>query len=372
MSDHPPFTFVELSTAFEGLTAYQVQFERMVNPEASSPPEQWHQKGRCRRAFGRAVVIDPKVLQIQIYPFFELIHRSFVAGTPNFVRVGPNLGTTVAEFIYGGGGPEIRDLKRLDPSRAKAAQEELSRVILACNTLQAGFVRSNGFVVCPKPGSKKPEFIPKPQDALGLDDQKFVPLGAIKDTRKRTGLTFDGRYDILEIAPEVRVRRFQVAGHKPVDRLPELAICSPVILESCRIKVPEDIPFCPKNTDQTIGNEVNWDPASTCTSFTAFGVTETRQVVAVSMFESLRGERPASDRGITATEMAWLLANPVLGCTDGVIGGGSADVQQYLDVASDTLPALLEAPPRFKRPGEESVEVVGARGLGAILAVLQR
>ena len=365
---------MELSTAFKGLTAYKVQFERTVNPKASSPPEEWHQKGRCRRAFGRAIVIDPKVLQIQIYPFFELIHRSFVAGTPNFVRVGPNLGTTVAEFIYGGGGPEIRDLEHLDAERAASAHEELTRVIFACNTLQAGFVRSNGFVVCPKPGGKKPEFVCKPQNALGLNDRQFIPLGKVHGTKERPDETFDGRYDIIEIAPKVRVRQLKVKNHKPhaEDDLPDLAICSPMILESGRIKVPEDILYCSKRKDQTIGNEVNWDPANTCTSFTAIGVTETRRVVAVSMFESLRGERPASDRGITATEMAWLLTDPVLGCTDGVIGGGSADVQQYLDVTSDTHPALLEAPPRFKRPGEESVKVVGARGLGAILAVLQR
>jgi hypothetical protein len=92
------------------------------------------------------------------------------------------------------------------------------------------------------------------------------------------------------------------------------------------------------------------------------------------MFESLRGSDPARNRGITASEMGWLMAQqPELGATDGVIGGRAADTQQFLDADCGDMPMLLEAPPRFKRPEEGGVmEVAGARGLGAILAALQK
>jgi hypothetical protein len=91
------------------------------------------------------------------------------------------------------------------------------------------------------------------------------------------------------------------------------------------------------------------------------------------MFESLRQGNPARNRGITASEMGWLLSQPELGARDGVIGGGAADTQQFLDADCDGMPTLLEAPPRLKRPEEGGVkEVEGARGMGAIFAALHR
>ena len=88
------------------------------------------------------------------------------------------------------------------------------------------------------------------------------------------------------------------------------------------------------------------------------------------MFESIRSRGPARNRSITASEMGWLLAK--LGATEGIIGGGGADTQQFLDAGSGDLPMVLEAAPRFKHPKEGGgAEVQGARGLGAILAALQ-
>jgi hypothetical protein len=375
VNEQKPFKFIKVETRFDGVKAYKVLFARTVVPAADETPDKWTSRGAVRRAFGRALVLDPKKVDLKIYPCYELIHRSWMPGTHNFVRLGPNLGTTVREFIFDGGGPELRDLSRFDKQRGKRVYNELRRCFFACNTLQTGFVRSNGFVIAPQPGEQPPGpvLFRKPDGAFGLFDREYLPLGPITRQRDKEvePTRFNGLYDVIVLELNPRVCTLQLRANQCGGPLPGLAICSPIVLKDGIPKPPEDIPYCSNNVDQTIGNEVNWDPATACTSFTAFGVGKGK-IVAVSMFESLRAGDPACNRGITASEMGWLMSRPKLGAKDGVIGGGAADTQQFLAADCDGMPTLLEAPPRFKRAEEGGVaEVLGARGLGAIFAALQ-
>jgi len=264
--------------------------------------------------------------------------------------------------------------------RGASIGPQVSRCFFACNTLQAGFVRSNGFVIACEPGGDptRPLLWHKPEGAFGLYDRDYVPLGLTKregppgQCRKVKGLRteFDGRYEAVVFQPSPALAEISLSANEATAPLPQLAICSPFVLHHGIPRTPGEIQFCPNDVDQTIGNEVNWNPLTTCTSFTAFGVAENR-IVVVSMFETLRGGDPARNRGITASEMGWLLK--VLEAEDGVIGGGAADTQQFFDVDVCGLPTLLEAAPRFKRPEEGgAVEVQGARGLGAIFAAVQK
>ena len=374
ISKETSFTFSEIEIPFDGVEAYNVFFESTVIPVRDKSPDEWTSKGAPRRAFGRAILLNPQKVALRIYPFYELIHRSWMPGTHNFVRLGPNLGTSLSEFIYDGGGPELKDLTKFDKERGGRVVDELGRCVFACNTLQTGFVRGNGFVVAPQPGEQPPHsiLIRKPDGALGPYDREYVPLGPTERKRKGT-IHFNGRYDVIVLAPEPRVCQLPLEQNQCQEPLPELAFSSPIILEGGNPKVPQEVDYCPNDIDQTVGNEVNWHPATTCTSFTAFGINRQKWLVVVSMIEGLRMGNPPRNRGITASEMGWLMSQPELGATDGVIGGGAADTQQFLDVDCDDMPMLLEAPPRFKRPEEGGVaEVLGARGLGAIFAVLQK
>lgn len=382
----PIFKFDPIPTQFRGAEAYAIAFETFAVPCKNDPPNRWTSIGGRRRAFGRAVRFDPSEVELRIYPFYELIHRSWIPGTHHYVREGPNLGTSVWEFIYDQGGPELKQLGRLSKTRADRVRKELGRVFFACNGPNAGYVRSNCFVVTRDPGTDplpgesvppteaiaKPQLIAKPKGAGGLDDRLYVPLGPVQRQREGKLVSFSGRYDVFVFKPQPRIDRLPVNDNQCAGPLPELAICSPVILENGNAKAPADLAYCPKGLDQTVENEVNWDPETTCTSFTGFGATEDRKIVVVSMFESIRGGEPTRNRGITASEIGWLMSESPLDAVEGVIGGGSADTQQFLDADCKGMPALLEAPPRFKRPEEVSTEVLGPRGLGAIFAVFPK
>jgi hypothetical protein len=185
-NEQKPFELYEIEMPYDGVKAYKVLFARMAIPASNEPPAEWASKGAVRRAFGRAVVLDPEKVDLRIYPFYELIHRSWKPGTTNFVRLGPNLGTTVKEFIYDGGGPELKGLSDFDAQRGQCVHDELARCFFACNTLQTGFVRSNGFVIAPQPGQQppSPQLIRKPDGACGLREREYVALGPTIRTRR--------------------------------------------------------------------------------------------------------------------------------------------------------------------------------------------
>jgi len=367
--DKAHFRKVAIDGPCKGVTAYRVGFETTFIPNPKD------ESARMRKAFGRAVVLDPVEVELRIYPFYELIHRSWRPGTRNFVREHPtiNLGTSVRQFIYEDGGPELGDLWG---ERGQRVRDEVFRCVFACNTLQTGFVRGNGFVIAPPhPGmDEPPELICKPQEAPGRYDPTFIPLGpppqGVEDC------DFDGHYDTIILAPHPKVARLLVNGTKwygePDARL---AFSSPIILESDKFpdiryhRNPKDAND-PTSGRGTIGNEVNWDPKITCTSFTAFGYTQDGLIVVASMFEEVEPGLTGQNRGILAHEMALLLRRE-FNAQGGVIAGGAADPQQFL--RGDLPDELLEAGSRAKQATEHGApEVIGPRGLGAIFAVLRK
>jgi len=363
------FRKVVIGSPCNGVTAYRVRFETTFIPDPEKAP------ARIRKAFGRAVVLDPADVELRIYLFYELIHRSWRPGTRNFVHEHPtiNLGTSVGQFIYEDGGPELRDLWG---KRGQRLRDEVFRCVFACNTLQTGFVRGNGFVIAPPhPGmDEPPELICKPPEAPGRYDHTFIPLGPPPQSVK--DCDFDGHYDTIILAPHPKVTKLPVDGTK-WDGEPDtlLAFSSPIILMSDEFP---DIPYHPNPKDAndptsgrgTIGNEVNWDPKTTCASFTAFGCTEDGLIVVVSMFEEVEPRLTGRNCGILAHEMALLLRDE-FDAQCAVIAGGAADTQQFL--RGDLPNELLEAGRRAKQATEHGApEVIGPRGLGAIFAILQK
>ena len=379
--DEDPFDIEDVGSPYAGLTVYRVRFGRTFIPERGAPPDACGPKAgrpKFHTAVGRAVVLEPDHFDLRVYPFYELIHRSWMAGTRNFVRFAPsiNLGTSLQEFVFNGGGPELRDLKG---ERKGCVEDELDRCIFACNTLQTNFVRGNGFVVCPPiPGGndKSAQLICKPPDAPGMLDDHYEYLGPTEIAGKDGTVTgFDGKYHTLILQHAEGgpiVGSFRVGDNKWADSpSPDLAVCSPRVLRDGKPLSASDIPYCDKSKRQTVGNEVNWDPEKTCTSFTGLGVTAEGSIVVASMFEGSHRADSERGRGILATEMGWLMKR--LGAQDGVIGGGSGDTQQFLEADCGDMPRLMLAPSRSKKPEEVALgEVEGPRGLGAIFAVLQK
>jgi len=95
-----------------------------------------------------------------------------------------------------------------------------------------------------------------------------------------------------------------------------------------------------------------------------FEVVPDGEIVVASMFQSEIGR----NCGIHVKEMAYLLKER-FGAQRAVIGGGSADTQQFL--RGDFPDELLEVGARPKLATESAApEVFGPRGLGAIFAVL--
>ncbi len=358
-------------SALHGLDLAAVKIEPRENPCDGIKAFAVNFESAFRRAVGRAVVITPSKVELRLYPFYELIHRSWRPGTRNFVREAEhiNLGTSVRQFIREQGGPELKDLCG---DRGARVQEELARCVFACNTLQTGFVRGNGFIIAsPKPGlDASPELICKPPEAPGRYDAEFLPLGPAP--RNYEDSDFEGRYDTMILAPTSNVDKVKVAENTwKYQTEISLAFSSPIILWEGEVR---EIPYHenPKNANDptsgrgTIGSEVNWPTDTTATSFTAFGCRADGAIVVVSMFQST----PGRDFGIFAREMAELL-KAHFNVTRAVIGGGSADTQQFL--RGDTPADILEATARPKTDTENAaVEVSGVRGLGAIFAVLKK
>jgi len=119
MTSNTPFTITKVDIPYAGTTAHHVLFESAAVPEMQATPDKWGTPNRplqVRRAVGRAVSLQTNMVDLQIYPFMELIHRSWMPGTPHFVRLAPtiNLGTKLSDFVFDQGGPELRDLPRYE------------------------------------------------------------------------------------------------------------------------------------------------------------------------------------------------------------------------------------------------------------------
>ena len=174
---------------------------------------------------------------------------------------------------------------------------------------------------------------------------------------------------------------------QPPSTLLEFAISGPALVKDGS-DVSEQIPFRPRPGDKepygvvgepsflrlpvgpTRDDEVSYPPPTTSTSFSAIGVAESGDLIFVSMFEELRGHGSGCGLGITVYEMARLLRHPELNAWHAILGGGSADTQQFL---RGDRPQFLTAPVRARAPDQAPrSEVEGPRGLGVILGILAR
>ena len=323
-----------------------------------------------RSAFGRAVVVDQQKCEIRVYPFYDLINsnKGDIRGIGCCPEPNVNLGATVKDFMEGS-RRESAPAAGLRPAGPYAS--DVKRCIYASNSLHTNFVRPNGFVVLDG------NLICKLDYAPGLDCDEFMPL--------------DGLYTALVLdTHNPRVATIEFKNGQPVGQLPELAISGPTLVADGK-DVSARVPFRPRpgskepygvskeyrNTlrlppGPTKNDEVNYPPPTTMASFTAFGVSKDGHIILVSMFEELRGKGNGCNLGVTIYEMARLLTEKNLGleAKEAILGGGGADTQQFL---RGDRPQYMTAPVRARSPEQgERPEVEGARGLGAIIAVLAK
>lgn len=299
-------------------------------------------EAEARSAVGRAVIVDPKRCEIRIYPFFDLVNKSL---NPDFgccPQRTVNLGATVQEWIEGSRTesakePEGRDYK------------DVRRCVFACNTLHTNFVRGNGFVV------SNHRLIYKPEGAVGLCCPRYLPL--------------NGRYTaLIGNGQRLTIGSIEISdNHFLTRRDPDWAISGPRLISDGS---PCDAPRNPRQERKyTLLDEVNFG-LETKTSFTAFGIDGRGRLIVVSMFEAFRGLGSGRDLGINFAEIAELLLCRELSVKDAILGGGAADTQQF--VRGDCSEFMV-APGRARKPEEGAqLEVLGPRGLGAILGVLLR
>ena len=297
--------------------------------------------------------------EFRLFLFRDLITGSFHPDHGCFTQPAINLGASVRDFILGNryeceGLPSYPDWR--PPYR-----DLYRRCLVASNTLQTNFVRSNGFVI------NDGNVIAKPLYAPGRDDPRYVELGVA------------GEYTCLLVRGSGADARAEVKTVYVLD--PEgKATDPPLPAEACGIASPrlvregEPVPLQvhpPPFRDRSgclHGDWVPWDPDETATSFTAFGVAESGRVLLVtSLFEGEWGVHTAQNRGVRARVMAELLIRH--GAHDAILGGGGADTQQFVHGRS---PRFRAGPVRAKSPSASRGEVEGVRGLGAIAGVLPR
>lgn len=327
------------------------------------------------QAIGRAVFIDPIEIILKIYPFYEIINKSFEPGSGVYVDRKINSGPTLPEFVYG----EVRDplaimlptMKYLNfsdhiydkpgkedannnvslgafrilPGESKnLMQDETNSCLFACNTIQTNFVGPNGFVFVDG------KLIYKPWGALALNQKNYKPLNG-----KFSAFIFDKKVEQRVVTINIEDNLYISSQKAPV-----FAISGPALISDApNAGIIQNKEFAPDTPDV-----VNWDPATTRTSFTAFGTHSDGHIVCLSMFEELWGLGHAEDKGISVKELANLLFTK-LGVIEAVLGGGSADTQQYIKY---DIPKIMVGPKRKRKSGEGmQVQVEGMRGLGAIL-----
>ena len=349
-----PFTFAELEVEHPALRALRVQFKTHFTPTRISRDchgDAVTLEPGTRRAFGYVAIVKPYHFEFRLYPFYERIDTSFSPGGRCANRFAHELGTNMYEFVQEQGGFELA----LPGERGQRMRAELGRMILAVNGPQTNMTRPNGFLIThPQPGTDgPPQLVTRGQGSRGLDQVDYREL--------------DGEYEAIEFAPKLRVRRLRICQRRLTDDdCPDLAMASPIIVEHGQVRRPSEIAW---RSGETRLNEVNWPPESTYTSFTAFGVTDQEQLVVASIFEGIPKCTEPRNRGMMASEMGDLLVE--LGCHEGVLGGGSGDVQMYLDTGVKEYLRVAQA--RKKTADEHGRTNHGRpRGLGAIFAVLRR
>jgi hypothetical protein len=286
--------------------------------------------------------------------FYELINRSFNEAWGCTFPITTSSGVNLPQLF----SDRTPVLLKSKPELMRIDDERLHRCLVACNTVHTNFVRGNGFVVTPEDS-----LVFKPNAAVALDGTSYAPL--------------NGSYSSLVVDPSgPRITDITIHNNRLLDSIMAgIAISGPRILESSR-NIAHVIPMREASFGQTRGNEVNYSPTKTLSSFTAFGIGKERELVVLSIFagnwedddelncrffKAKRDEDGKQIEGITLSQIAELLSDE-FSVTDAIAGGGAADAQQY--IAGERIWA---GEPSGENRG---IEVLGLRGLGAVLTIL--
>jgi hypothetical protein len=248
--------------------------------------------------------------------------------------------------------PEIKSGDSLPEWLNNRAAYE-TRPALACNALHTNFVRGNGFLILDG------RLICKPPETIPLDGDRPLPL--------------DGAYTCLWLAPgPLQVRRLELRqGALLVGQGCKMALSGPQIVHLGQ-NIAAEIPVRLPAQGPTRGDEVNFLPDGEAwqTSWTAFGITQTGRLLAVSVFAGSPQRAPGQPAqirfqlglgdGLTLHELADLMIH--LDAKEAILGGGSGDTQQVAgaEAAWCALPRAQTDRVQIHAP---------LRGLGAILAV---
>jgi len=316
---------------------------------------------------GTVCRIDLRHYEFRLFCFRDLINKSLHPDSPDgcYTQENVNLGCSVPDFIKG-------DRFECEGLRAYSCwcppyRRFYRRCLIASNTLQTNFISSKGFVI------DKGKVVAKPLHAWGRTDPEYSTLGVAGDY---TCLLVEGT--TARVTP---IRVEDPTGSRTNPSLPEgcYGVASPMLVEQSP-KGPRIVniqqskePFRDGRTRRLKGDCVDWDPKSTASSFTAFGVAANAEgedtiLIMVSIFAGEWGIHIDTNSGVLPKVMGQVLIR-YGGAHDGILGGGAADTQQFVHWR---FPRFRIGPVRTKSPAMSRGEVNGIRGLGAIAAVLHR
>lgn len=289
---------------------------------------------------GTVCRIDLRHYEFRVFCFKDLIDQSLHPEP----AVSLNLGCSIPSFI-----------------------RDHPRCVIASNTLQTNFISSKGFVI------EEGQVIAKPLHALGRGDPEYATLGVAGDY---TCLLVDSsKVSVISICVDDAV------GSKTAPVLPPgcVGIASPRLVEQTAqgprvVEIAHRAePFRDGPARRLNGDCVDWDPESTATSFTSFGVAANDQgddtiLVMASIFAGEWGVHTDDSAGVHPAVMGQVMIRHGK-CHGAILGGGSADTQQFIRWRN---PQIRVGPVRTKSPAMSRGEVSGIRGLGAIAAILSK
>lgn len=294
------------------------------------------------RAIVRGVLVELEKTELDIFLSVDLIERSFHPMSGKYYKPEIRSGISLPELL----------------SNVGTATHTNNFPLFACNALHTNFVRGNGFII------RDGRLVCKPPGAIGLDGTRFKPL--------------EGSYTAIILHPStIQITRIQIINGQLIDPVPhQMAISGPLIVKDGE-NVAGLIPFRPTPMGQTLGDEINFPPNAPegRSSFTVFGITNKQELMISSVFagEEMQITAPLSVRlfssrpeeGLTLVELADLMIE--LDMRAAILGGGSADTQQY--ICGQEI-WVASARSQTFRPQAKALGPFGhLRGLGAILTI---